>query len=163
MAGQSADKGSFSHTFRPRLRDGQSNYVFLESGEQVPEGYGPVPFSKGGSEQLLRRLASNSFNLRVLRDLVYADALAHDPQANALERVIRPVAAWLSQGRLRLVQPSRPQYATLAKKAPPPKLAEEEAPTHWIGIELVNQDGSPVSGMRFRLKLPDGTTREGTT
>jgi hypothetical protein len=130
----------------------------------VPEGYEPVPFFEGISARILRRLANNPFNLRVLRDMVYGDSLSRDTRDFAAERVIRQVATWLSEGRLRLVQPSQPQYAVLAKKeAPPPEPEEEATPTSWVGIELVDQDGKPVPEMRFRLKLPDGTYKEGLT
>lgn len=32
----------------------------------------------------------------------------------------------------------------------------------WITIRLVDDDDQPVAGTRYRLKMPDGDTREGT-
>jgi hypothetical protein len=31
----------------------------------------------------------------------------------------------------------------------------------WIGIKLTDDDGNPVPGARYDVKLPDGTTRSG--
>jgi hypothetical protein len=33
----------------------------------------------------------------------------------------------------------------------------------WIEVHLKRVDGTPVSGERYRVKLPDGTVQEGTT
>ena len=32
----------------------------------------------------------------------------------------------------------------------------------WVEIELLTKRGKPVAGARYRLKLPDGSTRQGT-
>ena len=40
--------------------------------------------------------------------------------------------------------------------------AAEEEKGHWIGIKLVDEDGRPVPGERFRLALPGGEIVEGT-
>ncbi len=35
-------------------------------------------------------------------------------------------------------------------------------PTTWVVIRMIDMEGKPVPGIRFRLKLPDGTVEEGT-
>ena len=41
--------------------------------------------------------------------------------------------------------------------------AEEDSDlSHWIGIQLKDDQGNPVPGEPYKLKLPDGTTLEGT-
>lgn len=35
-------------------------------------------------------------------------------------------------------------------------------PTTWVAIRMIDMEGEPVPGIRFRLKLPDGTVEEGT-
>lgn len=32
---------------------------------------------------------------------------------------------------------------------------------HWIEIELIGEDDQPISGEKYLVKLPDGTTKEG--
>lgn len=41
--------------------------------------------------------------------------------------------------------------------------AESEAPpeTTYVAIEMVDEDGKPVSGVRYRVTLPGGVVREG--
>lgn len=48
----------------------------------------------------------------------------------------------------------------------PPKEAleeepEEETSTAWVEFELVDAEGEPLAGVRYRLTLADGSTREG--
>lgn len=45
-----------------------------------------------------------------------------------------------------------------------PNSEENKDKTHWVEIEMVNEDGKPVPGVRYRVTLPDGQTlAEGTT
>ncbi len=45
----------------------------------------------------------------------------------------------------------------------PPQTAEEKAQKpSWIEIELVDEDGAPVPGERYRIELPDGSVAQGT-
>jgi hypothetical protein len=41
--------------------------------------------------------------------------------------------------------------------------AEQPCPLkkHWLTIELVGEDGSPVPNEKYRVILPDGSVREG--
>jgi hypothetical protein len=32
----------------------------------------------------------------------------------------------------------------------------------WVDVKLVDEDGEPVAGARYKLKITDGSTREGT-
>lgn len=52
----------------------------------------------------------------------------------------------------------------LAKDEKPPSKREAPAAEEkgtFVAIELVDREGNPVSGRRYRLVLPDGTVREG--
>ena len=45
----------------------------------------------------------------------------------------------------------------------PPKTEEEaEEKNSWIEIEMVDEEDLPVSGMGYRITLPDGSVAEGT-
>lgn len=37
----------------------------------------------------------------------------------------------------------------------------EQKDSHWVGIKLKDDQGNPVAGEPFKLKLPDGTIVEG--
>ena len=39
---------------------------------------------------------------------------------------------------------------------------QESVRRTWIAIELVDQDGEPVGGARYRVEVPNGAAREGT-
>lgn len=39
----------------------------------------------------------------------------------------------------------------------------EPCASHWIEVQLVDQTDAPVSGQRFEITLPNGTTRTGMT
>ena len=39
---------------------------------------------------------------------------------------------------------------------------QERTDKTWVEIELLTKRGKPVAGARYRLKLPDGSTRQGT-
>jgi hypothetical protein len=46
---------------------------------------------------------------------------------------------------------------------PPESKDEKEKKKSWIGIEMVDMEDKPVSGMTYRVTLPDGkTVAEGT-
>jgi type VI secretion system secreted protein VgrG len=42
------------------------------------------------------------------------------------------------------------------------KDSSKEEKTAWIEVELVDEDGQPVPGERFRITLPDDSVAEGT-
>ncbi|MCP4246027.1 MAG: type VI secretion system tip protein VgrG, partial [bacterium] len=44
----------------------------------------------------------------------------------------------------------------------PPAAEEEEKETTFIKIRLLNDEGEPVAGERYRVTCPDGTVKEGT-
>lgn len=45
----------------------------------------------------------------------------------------------------------------------PPTEEEAEQKTGWIEIEMVDEDGQPVTGERYEITLPDGRVAKGTT
>ncbi len=42
------------------------------------------------------------------------------------------------------------------------KADEKEAELSWVAFELVDEDGTPISDVRYRVVLPNGEVREGT-
>ena len=59
--------------------------------------------------------------------------------------------------------PKRPTPADLAApgELPKPHIPDEDK-TSWIEIKLLDKDGQPVPGERYRILLPDGSVDEGT-
>ncbi len=62
--------------------------------------------------------------------------------------------------RRQIPAPKVPTYTNPSHK---PKSPKNEKKKSWIEIKLVDEDGSPVAGERYRVTLPDGSTlAEGT-
>jgi hypothetical protein len=61
-------------------------------------------------------------------------------------------------------QPQPPQPEAVKVKKPQPERAEEKPKKKtWIEIMLVDMEGKPVPGVRYRVTLPDGgEPQEGT-
>ncbi len=38
---------------------------------------------------------------------------------------------------------------------------EENTKPHWLGIELKDDEGNPIPGEEYKVKLPDGTIKSG--
>ena len=91
------------------------------------------------------------------------------------EETIREVAELLVTGEIKIMVPPGspgPVYWGV-RQDPPPQVREVEATpasleatsertVSWIEIELVGEDGTPIPGERFSLRLPDGKLEEGT-
>lgn len=75
------------------------------------------------------------------------------------------LARALESGRLQVLEVPHALDSTLLKRAPapPPPPPRDVAPVAWVGVQLVDADGAPVRGQRLRLRLPDGTSREGSS
>jgi type VI secretion system secreted protein VgrG len=43
-----------------------------------------------------------------------------------------------------------------------PASEENKDKKHWIGLEMVDEEGKPVAGLGYRVKLPDGSETSGT-
>lgn len=113
---------------------------------------------------------------------VLAEHLRLDAQRLSDDQVIDEVAQRLLNGSLQLMEIFEPRAEAgaamkglLAKQAEEPIEVEEAPPAPvpapavpvakktWIAIQLVDMDGKPIQGERFRIELPDGRVIEGTT
>jgi type VI secretion system secreted protein VgrG len=87
---------------------------------------------------------------------------------------ISPIAAMLAdhivpgsevtyKAQLAAMTPAQ-QAAAAAADAPThnPNSEENKQKKHWIEIELVDEEGKPAAGVRYRVTVPDGTSQEGT-
>jgi hypothetical protein len=78
-----------------------------------------------------------------------------------LEQVWTEVEEAFQTERLALVQLPRPVFIPSEKEEIEDSDWEDKSePTSWVGIQLEDEDGEPVSGQRVRIKMADGTFRE---
>jgi len=49
------------------------------------------------------------------------------------------------------------------EEAPPEKSSPPPEPKTWIEFQVLDEEDQPIGGVRYRVKLPNGSTREGTT
>lgn len=49
-----------------------------------------------------------------------------------------------------------------ADQGPAPQVAPCPKTLTWVEFQLVDMEGNPVSGIRYRVRLPDGAVKEGT-
>lgn len=131
--GQLGDAGALAIRFR-RLTHDRFRGVVLRTA--LARATAPPPPSRWGEPQLFRLAWP-----RLLRG----------------ELLARPAAE----------TPARTMIAAEPVEAPPPVApapapAEEKTPVlGWIEVQLVNQDDKPRKGERYKLRLPDGSVREG--
>jgi hypothetical protein len=71
--------------------------------------------------------------------------------------IARPAAKPLPRSML----VAEPAEAPAPVAPPPPPVTEKKPLLGWIEIQLVDQDDKPRKGERYKLKLPDGSVREG--
>lgn len=85
----------------------------------------------------------------------------------ALDRFGRAYFGDLDPGECEIRWPDMDDEATVellrggGAAAPPAR--PRQTPKTWIELELVDEDGGPIVGERYRVTLPDGTAREGRT
>jgi hypothetical protein len=85
-----------------------------------------------------------------------AVAAAESPAAPAEEESVAEPALDAAPEEAGLAEPAA---AVALAQGPPP---QEEPPVKtWVEVELVGEDGEPVGGKQYRIKLPDGSTKSG--
>jgi type VI secretion system secreted protein VgrG len=59
-------------------------------------------------------------------------------------------------------QPGKSSSAAAKPFKPPQTQKEKEKKKSWIAIKMLDEEGKPVPGEKYRVKLPDGSVQEGT-
>jgi hypothetical protein len=96
----------------------------------------------------------------VLRGPVRSGLSSYERRA-FMEQIWMEVEAAFETGRLALLR--EPRSVFIPSEPVPADEADwkdESEPTSWVGFQLEDEEGEPVSGQRVRIKLPDGTFRE---
>jgi uncharacterized protein (DUF2345 family) len=86
--------------------------------------------------------------------------LAPTPAVDAAEGTSGEITTASASPVARTAGPLTARAATPHR--PPQTQAEREENPSWVEIELIDDDGQPVPGARYRVTLPDGTVDEGT-
>jgi hypothetical protein len=112
----------------------------------------------------LKPFCNDPINLAILRNLV--DEHFDDPHRLTTEQILEKVGVLLVSGRIKILRSIRAggarnsaqeeTHSQNGSASPPP------GNTSWIEINLRDESGQPVAGKRYRIKLPDGSTQEGT-
>lgn len=115
---------------------------------------------------LARRFLAEGDNRATIRAF-----LAEDPLVGAVDRlddehIAAELARLLSTGRMRLLEDRLPPLFAVdgdavEDDAPPASTRQARAELTWIEIRLIGEDDLPIPNERYRLSLPDGSTREG--
>jgi len=69
----------------------------------------------------------------------------------------------LPLGKIQIVPSEEPVGKAPEPVTKEPEKKKEEKELGWIDFRLIDQKGNPVSGKAWKIKLPDGTEREGVT
>jgi hypothetical protein len=152
-----------------RLRGLMDEYLVVRGAEvRAAEAQGVVP-----ADSVLWRLRGWRGDAAAERALLEAyEALGGRPRwgQSVLDRRAFQERAWaeleeaFETGRLALLTVPRPVYIPgAAQEAEEDDWEDESEPTSWVGLLLEDEQGEPVAGQRVRLKLADGTTREGVS
>lgn len=119
----------------------------------------------------LRPHLDDPVSMRTLRDTL-AEELGHLGMVGLDDQEVLDQLAWRlvwDDVRVTPSVTSRPAVqAGIYKQAAAPEAegsavapAAVEERTAWIEIELVDEEGTPVAGEKYRIELPDGSIREG--
>jgi hypothetical protein len=122
-------------------------------------------FSQFEIFNLVRALRYDSYALSTLRRFLWRDGetvhrLSED---QVLERICR----MFHTSRLHVCG-RRPERVVVdsdvkqeTEEKPPERKPPEVKEKTWVEIELVDEQGEPVAGEKYRILLPDGSVREG--
>ncbi|MCY1078274.1 LysM peptidoglycan-binding domain-containing protein [Archangium lansingense] len=153
---------------RPRLRNGEHEYLLLRFHEPLPEGHEHIALGDSWqAERRLREFAQDSVNLRTLRELVYTQVNARPYEPLSEESVLRQAATLLSSKHVRLARAPLPKMPGVmqprekVEKKPPPEVVEEKLRLMVQIVDDVTED--PITDLELSIKLPDGSKQKVTT
>lgn len=120
------------------------------------------------AETLARDLGDTPEGMSALRTNLSREDVARDLSAYTDDAIETEVAWQLKEGRIAL-NAYRDETGGSGGAPTDPGEVDPVDPVDpgedkdtWIEVRMKNTDGVPMVGERYRLKLPDGTVREGT-
>jgi hypothetical protein len=122
-------------------------------------------FSKFEIDNLLRELKHDPYALSTLRKRLWQEGLTVHRLSD--EQVLERIGGMFRRGHLHVCGRRVPWHIVDSdtieetEEKPPEKKPSETREKTWVGIELLDDEGGPVVGEKYRLVLPDGSVREG--
>jgi hypothetical protein len=123
---------------------------------------GELPPSFAEARRMLAWLADDDFARRRIRSVLADDFHCHDLFRYNDDQVLDLLAQQVAAGRAQIYreEPERPALTPAFEPKPPHKpraAARIREETTWIEIELVDEQGKPVPGVRYEIGRPNGT------
>jgi hypothetical protein len=123
-------------------------------------------FSQFEIFNLVRALKYDSYALSTLRRLLWRDSVTAVHRLSE-DQVLERICRMFSTGRLHVCG-RRPQRVVVdsdvkreTEEKPPERMPSEKKEKTWVEIELVDEQGEPIVGEKYRIVLPGGSVREG--
>ncbi len=153
--------------------------LILEDGPETGRRL-PMRSTEDGLCHDWHRLKRDGYTMQTLRDHLWhcgesvhrldddqvLDRIRYLLTVGRLHLCVLPAAERMTRRRGATAQP-----AAIAVPPPPPKKQPDDQPRErtkpeekktWIEIELVDEQGAPLPEERYRIRLSDGSIREGT-
>jgi len=155
-------------SFRHRAQ----RYLVAPAGRAVARrGFEELRRPVTGWSSLVQALARESGSLTSL-DRATRSPWDNPPIRETIEMKVQRVARQISRGAFRIYREIRAPQSTRRGRpiaAPEPKQVEpssnerSETATHFIEIEVIDQDGALLPGVSYEIMLTNGQLRRGTT
>jgi len=145
-------------------------YLVARAGDAPsPRGWSRVPgmFARGAVERAISSDAPVVYELHEVVGGTRRSGLSRTARAEHHREIARRLDEAFRSGDLVAYRRHPPAAQPFIEEArPEPEPAPEEPirvePESYVTIQLVGEDGAGIPGMRYRLRLPDATVREGT-
>ena len=148
-----------------KFSDGLYDYELL-CGTEVGRAEGEVEFADAYfARGFLDRFLDDTFVMSMFREVVYEEAYSYCEQLSDNE-VLAELSHLLADGRVRIREQRQKSQDPLTRPAPqepPARDLEEEKPSAWIEIELLDQLDRPIPRQRYLVRRKGGSIlAEGT-
>ena len=154
---QSWNLGFQQVIFKRDLQTGETAHPFFVGPNLLQD-----PFARRSVVELLRALRSScdlstpesaQAALRVIQQAIAAGELVAVRRAGTSAEVSEGSGAGSS---------GAPPPRRRTSNPPPPSSSSTREEKTWVEVRLVDDDGNPVAGAQYKLKITDGSVREGS-
>ena len=135
-----------------------------------PSAHPPQFLDPEEARSFLRTMMSDPASMFTIRRALLEEGVSLDLSALSDHQVVDLLAGRLASARFRIaavprgragVGQARPTEEEPAQEAPREAPAFAPDVTHWLTIELVDEDGKPVPNTRYEVTFPNGKKKDG--